>query len=358
MTILGSSIYSAQSFSPVVHTITSASTSSTTSSTTSCTNAANAESRSLVSSQLYSQRRDFLSSMMTITAATATTLANPFLPVANAAESATITEKLKPNFTQGEIASFLRPIPTFAIVDKKGVPYMVVGEDAKLSAYFFTTYEESNRILKRASVSADKALLDLKKEENEKRKSQGLPPYTSKVDIEENIGINPWKDGRVSAIPLDFSVSLASRGKIAGSYFRIAPNENDIQDALDIEKSITDLAEGKVPLFFIDDFEIATSNASSNASSSTSTQIPLYFSKSQLLEEYKKQSKNKDQKPVIKVTELFSILGEMAGTGDVDQDLKKLTLVPPIGSLDKAKLCEKKGGTESPYKIGERIVVL
>ena len=296
------------------------------------------------------QRRDFLSTIIVnglITAALSSS-SSPTVAFAKD-EDKNDQSKKQPNFTQEEIASFLRPIPTFAIVDEEGIPYMVVGEDAKLSAYFFTTYDEANRILNVASKSADKTLNELKNEENMKRKVNGLKPL-NKDEIEDVVGINPWKEGRarISYLPLDFSVSLASRGKVAGSYFRIAPAEDDIQDALAVETSIDDLSEGKVPLFYIDDFEIPST-------SSSGTKIPLYFQKSQLLQDYKKFSKNTAE---IKVTELFSILGQMAGTNEVDEDLKKLVLVPPQGSLKDAKLCDKKQGSQSPYKIGQRIVVL
>ncbi len=39
-----------------------------------------------------------------------------------------------------KLASLLKSIPTFAIVDERGVPYFVVGEDAKLTSYFFLSY--------------------------------------------------------------------------------------------------------------------------------------------------------------------------------------------------------------------------
>ena len=39
-----------------------------------------------------------------------------------------------------KLASLLKSIPTFAIVDERGVPYWVVGEDAKLTSYFFISY--------------------------------------------------------------------------------------------------------------------------------------------------------------------------------------------------------------------------
>lgn len=309
-------------------------------------------------------RRHFLvstlaKSSVAIGTAVPSTLMNPLIVNAKQEEVSTPSntssslERTKPNFTQSEIASFLHPIPTFAIVDPKGVPFMVVGEDAKLSAYFFTSYNEANRILNLAKTSADKTISNLIKEENEKRKMKGLKTMT-KEDIEEEVGVNPWIGARISSLPLDFSVSLASRGKVAGSYFRIAPSEDDVQDALNVDTSVKDLAEGKVPLFYIDDFEISEEGESEN-------RIPLYFQKSQLLEAYKKSSQGKSSKkdePVVKVTELFSILTQMAGTNEIDNDVKKLTLIPPRDSSEKAKLCEKKGGKESPYKIGERIVVL
>ncbi len=298
-------------------------------------------------------RRQFLlSTMNKSTMLIGAMLVNPL--IANAAvQQASSSERTKPNFTQAEIFFFLHSIPTFAIVDPKGVPFMVVGEDAKLSAYFFTSYDEANRILSVARKSADKTIKDLIKEQNEKRKTAGLKAMT-KNEIETEVGVNPWLDGRISTLPLDFSVGLASRGKIAGSYFRIAPSEDDIQDALNVESSIKELSEGKVPLFYIDDFEITKDGLEGR--------IPLYFQKAQLLEEYNKSSSSSSSssssEPVVKVTELFSILTQMTGTGQIDNDVGKLILVPPKDSVEKAKLCDRKGGNESPYKIGERIVVL
>jgi hypothetical protein len=315
-----------------------------------------------------SDRRVFLSSIVTnggivLSSSFCSILQNPSPALAleernnideRKATTADTTTK-PPNFTQEEIASFLHPIPTYTIVDKTGVPYMVVGEDAKLSAYFFTTYEEANRILNIASKSVDKNISKEIQNENLKRKQQKLKPLT-KDEIEDSIGINPWKEGqaRISTVPLDFSVSLASRGKVAGSFFRIAPAEDDIKDALDIETTISDLAEGKVPLFYIDEFEL------SKDGSHDESRIPLYFQKSQLLKEYNRSKEGNDDKnePVIKVTELFSVLSQMAGSNEFDEDLKKLVIVPPYGSERNVKLCEKKGEREKPYKIGERIVVL
>jgi hypothetical protein len=259
------------------------------------------------------------------------------------------TAKSVRKFSDGYISEFLKEVPTFTLVDDKGVPFSVVGEDAKLSSYFFTTYTEADRILKTARVSADKAIKELKKEENDKRRAKGEKPMSA-VEEDDVIGINPWKEARISTVPLDFGVSLANRGKIKGGYFRIAAQEKDIADAMEIEK-IDDLAEGKVPLFYYEDFEIDMNGKS---------RIPLYFGKDQLQKEWKTRH-TKDEYPPIKVTELFSLLGEMVKATDETSDveeLSKLFLVPPTESIQKAKLCEKKGGSEPPFKLGERIIVL
>jgi len=224
---------------------------------------------------------------------------------------------------------------------------MVVGEDAKLSAYFFTSFTEADRILKLANQSVSASLTELKKEVNEKRKLKGEKPLTTRAEVEDEVGINPWSEARVSSVPLDFAVALASKGKLKGAYFRIAPSEEDVQDALEVDTSVDDLAEGKVPLFYLDDWEVDGKN-------------PLYFQKAQLIKEWKKRSFKGEVMPIVKVTELFVLLASMVEStaGEEDDDLEKLVFVAPGDSVAKAKACAKKGGSEIPFKLGERIVVL
>ena len=62
--------------------------------------------------------------------------------------------------------------------------------------------------------------------------------------------------------------------------------------------------------------------------------------------------------PEVKVTELFSVLSQFVVALESDDDLEKLVLVAPPESEGKAKACVKKGGKETPFKLGERIVVL
>ena len=234
----------------------------------------------------------------------------------------------------GKLASLLSTIPTFAIVDQKGVPYFVVGEDAKLTSYFFMSYGESKRILDVAQKSAEKAI---KRTKDELKQKNGV---LTKED-EEEIGTNPWKAARITSVPLDLAVSLSSKGKLAGAYFKLAPSESDIEDALALDGS-DDLPEGKVPLFYMEDMTI-------------SGESPLYFQKDQLISDWKKQ-KQSDDMPEIKVTELFATLTEMLRPGGTDEELKTLTFVPPRDSKLKAK--QVLAGEKEPFRLGERNIVL
>jgi hypothetical protein len=310
-------------------------------------------------------RRELLSSLLGSAALIGSPLTSKASDETSPSADADAEAPKKSRFTTSQIQQFLQPIPTFTIVDPTGTPFMVVGEDAKLSAYFFTTYEEAARILSSANTATAASLKEVAAEQNAKRKAEGLKPFT-KAEVEAEIGVNPWSNGnaRISSVPLDFGVELASRGKIKGAYFRIAPAEDDVQDAIEIDH-VDDLPEGKVPLFYFEDFEIDLGEKDGllwSGNPNTKTKIPLCFSKGQLINEWKKcnPKAGKDDIPEVKVTELFSLLKSFveAEKTDTDDDLEKLVLLAPPGSEGKAKACNKKGGKEQAFKLGERIVVL
>jgi len=221
---------------------------------------------------------------------------------------------------------------------------MVVGEDAKLTAYFFTTYGEASRLLKVARNSSDRALAQLKAEVNASRKVRGEKPIMGLQEEMEEIGTNPWKEATISTVPLDFAVTLANRGKIGGAYFKLAPEEEDINDALIVDSMVNDLAEGKVPLFYFEEFQIPDSKGK--------MQRPLFFRKKELLTEWKRYHPGKQVNPVVKVTELFAVLTKMLTPGEADPELKDVMFVPPTESLLRSNRCIK------AFKMGERIVVL
>ena len=112
-----------------------------------------------------------------------------------------------------------------------------------------------------------------------------------------------------------------------------------------------ELAEGKVPLFYFEDFKIVSNG---------NEQSPVYFQKSQLIKEWKRQNPQKKESdmPEILVSELFSVIYEMARPGGTDQDLKTIVFVPPTNSQQKADECNKLGNGAASFKLGERIIVL
>eukprot|EP00978_Attheya_sp_CCMP212_P002792 scaffold5715_cov55-Attheya_sp.AAC.3 len=270
--------------------------------------------------------------------------------------------------TAEELAARLRVVPTFCIVDPKGVPYMVFGEDAKVTGYFFTSYGEAARILKVARASADRAREETAKEIRAKRRTgrdtdtdtdpeqQQQRPLTPK-EIAYEVGFNPWRNARISTVPLDLAVTLCIKStntKSGGIHFQVAPTEDDISDALALDKSgRTDLPEGKVPLFYVEELKLEATGS-----------MPVYFHKSELLAEWNRQkqpgttNKNNDKpEPKIQVSELFTLITAMVkpATDKVDPDLSKIVFVPPVESAQRAKECLKASGKEPPFKLGERI---
>lgn len=256
-------------------------------------------------------------------------------PLSGNAEDGASSEGL---MSTERVAQLLHHVPTFTLVDKRGVPFMVVGEDAKVTGYFFTEYDEAARILRVARESADKALAEAR---NDPLQKDSLKDLT-----------NPWKEARISTFPLDSAVTLVTKSlyglsRGGGNYFQVAASEADIDDALTVTGK-GDLAEGKVPLFYFENFTYDDNGEKKS---------PLFFRKTQLEDAYRAQNPGTSTSKVL-VTELFAVLGEMVKPGGKDDNLKTLVFVPPAESVTKAQECTRKGGKEAPFLVGERIVVL
>jgi Tic22-like family len=248
-----------------------------------------------------------------------------------AAAASSDDESSASNVARNRVASLLHAVPTFCIVDPKGVPYVVVGDDAKVTGYFFTRYEEADRILTVARTSADRAI----------------------QRSDERDAVNPWKGARISTIPLDVAATLVTKSLSSRTHFQIAPSESDIAAALNITGKAS-LAEGKVPLFYYEDWKDANN------------QSPLYFARDQLEQSFASSHKGKGasaaaqlpKPPQPNVTELFAVLTQIVQNPS-DDELQQLVLVAPQGSASKAKECERRnGGKEPPFVLGQQILVL
>lgn len=250
-------------------------------------------------------------------------------------------------------AALLHDIPTYTIVDTAGVPYMVVGEDAKVTAYFFTTYDEAARILQLASASADKDD-DVDDESlfppelRIKRKSATGSSSTT-TTTRNNNNNNPWLAARISTVSLDVAVRLTqtSRDGKMRCYFQVAASVTAIDDALAITGA-DDLAETKIPLFYY------VSNKSGDAAATDNDDVPLllYLERSHMPTA---RAREKAQ-----VTELFAILQALMTAADNNNNaaLSNLRIVLPPDSARRVKECIRKGGSAPPLVLGQRNIVL
>jgi hypothetical protein len=257
------------------------------------------------------------------------------------------------NSTTGEIlsasdiANLLRSVPTYTIVDTDGVPYMVVGEDARVTGYFFTTYSEAQRILTIARTSADRSIRD---EIAKLKRAKVTTNNASSLELDSELLENPWTLARISTVPLDVAITLSLKGLNGNvrNYFQVAAAETDINDALEITNK-KDLAEGKVPLFYFADFTL-------------DTKIPLYFQKNQLVLAYQKQHPKSKPLPTVQVTELFAVLTSMVthqeSSNNDDSDLQNIIFVPPINSEQWVQQCTINNRGKAPYVLGKRNIIL
>jgi len=279
-------------------------------------------------------------------------------------------------FSASDLAKLLHNVPTFTIVDRTGVPFFVFGEDAKLTSYFFTSYEEADRILSIARQSSEKAIAETIAEIKERSRGRSNANSAAKRDgsyddeqtLINDIGSNPWKDARISVIPLDTAVTLASvasSNKGSGVHFQVAPSRQDIEDAMEVER-IENLPEGKVPIFYFEQFDVPLNKLQVNNNQlmdylpSNSVVTPLYFQKEQLISEWKRIHPTKVIPPV-KTTDLFATLVEMVRPNSSKkerEELQKLVFIPPISSAQKAMDCVKNSANEKPYRLDQRIIVM
>lgn len=328
-------------------------------------------SKSVDDSKTSTSRRNILFSLVSLSSSTAFMMAFPReeLDAVQAkdflSDTSTTASVAAGAISTADLAKLLHNVPTFTIVDMTGVPFFVFGEDAKLTSYFFTSYEEADRILSMARQSSEKAIAQSIAERKE-RSTDGS--YEDERTIIDDVGPNPWKDARISVIPLDTAVTLASvasSNKGSGVHFQVAPSRQDIEDAMELER-IENMQEGKVPIFYFEQFDVPLNKLQVNNYQfmdflpSNSIVTPLYFQKEQLISEWVRIHPT-DVVPPVKTTDLFATIVEMVQPNSSKKDreeLQKLVFIPPISSAQKAKDCIKNSQNEKPYRLDQRIIVM
>mmetsp|Transcript_14175 Transcript_14175/g.21280 ORF Transcript_14175/g.21280 Transcript_14175/m.21280 type:complete len:310 (-) Transcript_14175:186-1115(-) len=233
-------------------------------------------------------------------------------------------------------AKKFRKAPAFAIVNgETGVPFMILRNTGLATAYFFTNYDAAQIVLEDAQKDAKEKDLDT---------------------------VKFWDDAKISAVSLEFALKL-SKGRPRASaqnnakyetVYDIIPSIKALDDAGRIEKSGIFNEQGRVPIFYMSEFEVAPEVEGGEK------RIPVFFEKSQLISEWEKKYPGSTV-PAVKVVDLVDTFSGMVGTGTSggtdDRVVKNLYVVASPDSKKKAIECEKARGDIPAYKTGEMIAV-
>lgn len=229
-------------------------------------------------------------------------------------------------------AKRFKGVPAFAIVNgNDGVPFMILRNSGIASAYFFTTYEGASMVLEDARRDA------------------------KAKDLESE---NYWNDAKITSVSMEFALKLSK-----GNPFATAQNGVKYQSVYDIIPSITaiDTAEridskkiwkeqGRVPLFYTDDFELPPEVVGGK------NRIPVFFEKADLLAAYNKKFPASPI-PQIKVIELVDMFSSLVGEGSLMKVAPKLAenfvVIPNKDQKLKAVEIEKnREKSVSAYQLG------
>jgi len=117
---------------------------------------------------------------------------------------------------------------------------------------------------------------------------------------------------------------------------------------------LNDTEQGRVPLFYMSEFEIAAEVEGGEK------RIPVFFDKVDLLREWGKKYPD-NTIPAVKVVDLIDTFSAMTGGATLssidDKIVKNLYVVPSLESRKKAVECENSRGDIPAYKLGEMIAV-
>jgi hypothetical protein len=227
-------------------------------------------------------------------------------------------------------------VPAFAIVNgKTGVPFMILRNTGAGTGYFFTNYDAALAVLENAQKDAKEKDLDT---------------------------VNLWDDAKISATSLEFALkqskgrprALAQNNVSYSTVYTIIPSIKAMDDAGRIEKTGLFTDQGRVPIFYMSEFEVAPEVEGGEK------RIPVFFERSQLISEWEKRNPGIDV-PAVKVVDMMDTFSGMVGTGTSggtdDRVVKNLYVVASPESKKKAIDIEKARGGIPAYKTGEMIAV-
>jgi hypothetical protein len=207
----------------------------------------------------------------------------------------------------------LKSIPTFCVVDPKGVPFMIFDGQASATGYFFLSFD-----------IAAQALADAKRKDN-------------------NVGAAAiWEQARIIVVPLAVAlqVSLRKSQRVAinngirfNTYGDIVPSQEGIDDAKAFDSSSLGSTlsnkweqKGRVPLFFIAGLKLENGRE------------PRYFNRRDLLKEWYRQHPDpaipSPRIQIVEMVELYRLA--LSGKNSDLSAIQNLTIMPVVESYQVA----------------------
>lgn len=261
-------------------------------------------------------RRSMLSGASAVIAAAASMTFAP-LSASAASTSSTGTSAVTPQ----ELLARSRRVPCFAIVDKDGVPYVIVDKKTGFgTGYFFLTFSGALSVLGDAEKRA-------KEEGNEK----------------------VWEGARITTVPLDIAVRLSLK-KVERTgqndikketISDILPGMDEREAASKLDKSGRFDEQGSVPVFYAEEGMEAADGS-----------LPTYFSPATLAADWDRIYGGKKPLPNIQVVDLLDLFqGAMRGSSKLNP-----TFVPTEESIDVVKELQARS-LNVPYKADRMVMV-
>ena len=265
----------------------------------------------------YIDRRSMLSGASAVIAAAASAcVASAPLP-ASAASTSTSTSAVTPQ----ELLARSRRVPCFAIVDKEGVPYVIVDKKTGFgTGYFFLTFSGALSVLGDAEKRA-------KEEGNEK----------------------VWEGARITTVPLDIALRLTLKKveRVGQNDIKretisdILPGMDEREAASKLDKSGRFDEQGSVPVFYAEEGLEADDGTT-----------PAYLSTATLVADWNRIYGEQKPLPTIKVVDLLDVFqSAMRGSAKLNP-----SFVPTEESIEVVKELQARK-LNVPYKADQMVMV-
>ena len=260
-------------------------------------------------------RRSLLSRTLTAAAASLSVAVAPLS--ASAADTSTTTSAVTPQ----DLLARLRRVPCFAVVDKDGIPYIIVDQKTRFgTGYFFLTFRGALTVLEEAQ---------------QKAKAEGY----EKV----------WEGARITTVPMDIAVRLSLK-KVERSgqnnlkldtIADILPGMEERDDALKLDRSGRFNEQGSCPLFYVEEGMEAEDGS-----------LPTYFSTATLAADWDRIYGGKKPLPAVKVVDLLDLFqSAMRGKARINP-----SFVATEESMEVVKELQSRS-LNVPYKADRMVMV-